>query len=263
MSGEGLRHDLTGRTVVLSGGAHGIGGSLAVGLGRAGANVVLVTRPRDRGPSLRTQQVRDAIETTGAQCRVVEADVRDEAALADAVDLAAGHFGGVDACVNNASALSLAGTETVPMAAFDLMMQVNVRGTFALTRLCLAYLRASPNPHILTISPPLDLVASRLGGHPPYALSKYGMTVMALGWAAEFADTGIASNCLWPERTTETGSVLHLMPEDATQPEPGGSAMTRAVVAVLASAAPAVTGRCLLDGEVLRSVAELGRVGGA
>lgn len=248
--------ELTGRTVVLSGGVNGIGGALAIGLGRAGANVVLLTRPARRGASPELGRVVDAVEAGGAECMVVEADVRDESALADAVDVAVARFGGIDACVNNASALSLAGTETVPLAAFDLMMQVNVRGTFALTRVCLAHLRKAANPHILTISPPLDLVPRWLGGHPPYALSKYGMTILALGWAVEFADAGVASNCLWPESTADSGGVLHLMSQDAAHQARSSLSMTEAALAVLASPSTQLTGRCLLDRDVLHGTGD-------
>ena len=258
------RHALAGRTVVLSGGVHGIGGALAAGLGAAGANVVLLTKPVRSAVTSELVRAVDAVQEGGGECLVLAADLRDEDAVVRAVTQAVGHFGGIDACLNNASALTFAGTEAISVEAFDLMLQVNIRGAFVLTRACLPALRRSANPHVLTVSPPLNLAPRWLGAHPPYTLSKYGMTILALGWAAEFAGAGIASNCLWPERTISTGNVVHLLGDDAARFARSPAVMADAAVAVLATPAALVTGQCLLDVDVLRSVgiADLGRYGG-
>ncbi len=258
------RHALAGRTVVLSGGVHGIGAALATALGAAGANVVLLVRPTHRAVTPELLRVVDAIGSGDGECLVLPADLRDETAVVRAVGEAVARFGGVDACLNNASALTLAGTEEVPVESFDLMLQVNVRGAFLLTRACLPALRRSTNPHVLTVSPPLNLAPRWLGAHPPYTLSKYGMTILALGWAAEFSELGIASNCLWPERTISTGNVVHLLGDDAARFARSPAVMADAAVAVLATPAPVVTGECLLDVDVLRGIgiSDLGRYGG-
>ncbi len=258
------RHSLAGRTVVLSGGVHGIGAALATALGAAGANVVLLVRPTREAVTPALLRVVDAIGRSDGECLVLPADLRDETAVVRAVAEAVARFGGVDACLNNASALTLAGTEDVPVASFDLMLQVNIRGTFVLTRACLPALRRSTNPHVLTVSPPLNLAPRWLGAHPPYTLSKYGMTILALGWAEEFAGFGIASNCLWPERTISTGNVVQLLGDDAARFARSPTVMADAAVAVLAAPAPLLTGQCLLDVDVLRGVgiADLGRYGG-
>jgi NAD(P)-dependent dehydrogenase (short-subunit alcohol dehydrogenase family) len=250
--------------VVLSGGVRGIGAALATALAAAGANVVLLVRPTRDAVTAELLNVVDTIGTGDGECLVLPADLRDEAAVVRAVAEATAHFGGVDACLNNASALTLAGTEEVPVEAFDLMLQVNIRGAFVLTRACLPALRRSGNPHVLTVAPPLNLAPRWLGAHPPYTLSKYGMTILALGWAEEFASLGIASNCLWPERTISTGNVVHLLGDDAARFARSPAVMADAAVAVLATPAPLVTGQCLLDVDVLRGVgiADLGRYGG-
>lgn len=249
---------------MLSGGVHGIGGALAVGLGEAGANVVLITKPTRSSVTPELVRVVDAVAAAGCECMVVAADIRDEVAVERAVAETVDRFGGIDICLNNASALSLAGTESVAVEAFDLMMQVNVRGTFVLTRACVPFLRASPNPHLLTISPPLNFAPRWLGGHPPYTVSKYGMTILALGWAAEFQGVGIASNCLWPERAISTGNVVHLLGDDAIRWARRPEVMADAACAILAAPSHEVTGRCLLDGDVLRAggLADLDRYGG-
>ncbi|MCX6400698.1 MAG: SDR family oxidoreductase [Propionibacteriales bacterium] len=245
------QHALAGRTVVLSGGVQGVGGALAVGLGRAGANVVLLTRPARGAVTPDLLRVVDEVDASGGRSMVVAADVRDELAVARAVAEAAARFGGIDVCINNASALSLAGTEAVPVSSFDLMLQVNVRGAFVLTRVCLPYLRSSDNAHILTISPPINMAPRWLGDHPPYTLSKYGMTILALGWAAEFAGVPIASNCLWPERAISTGSAVSILGEDAERWSRRPEVMADAAVSVLSSPAHEMSGQCLLDADVL------------
>lgn len=255
---------LRGRTVVLSGGVRGVGAAVAVGLGAAGADVVLLVRPSVGEPPPELAAAVAAVERGGGRCLVVPVDLREEDDVAAAVDAAIHRFGGIDACVNGASALSLAGTGEMPLETFDLLLQINLRGAFVLTRACLPALRASPNPHILTIAPPLNLAPRWLGAHPPYTVTKYAMTLLALGWAAELAADGVASNCLWPERTISTGNVVHLLGDDAARFARTPEVMADAACAVLAAPADQLTGRCLLDVEALRGigVADLGRYGG-
>ena len=140
--------------------------------------------------------------------------MRDDASIERAVAQTVERFGGIDICVNNASALALQGTEALSMKKFDLMMSIQLRGTFGLTRAALPHLRNSENPHVLTLSPPLNITPKWLGAHPGYTLAKYGMSMLALGWAAEFADAGIASNTLWPESLIATAAVANIIGDD-------------------------------------------------
>lgn len=208
---------LAGRTLLLSGGSRGIGLAIAVAAGRRGANVVVLAktdRPDPRLPGTVHTAVEE-IEAAGGRALPVVGDVREEADVERAAAAAAERFGGVDVLVNNASALSTAGTAELTAKRFDLMQQVNSRGTFLLTRAALPHLRRSDHARVLTLSPPLNLAPHWLGRFPGYMLSKYGMTLLTLGFAAEFADDGIAANCLWPQTTIATAAVVNLLGGEA------------------------------------------------
>ena len=174
-------------------------------------------------------------------------------------------FGGVDICVNNASAIATDPTEQLSAKKFDLMSDINIRGTFLLTKSCLPHLRESVNPHVLTIAPPINLNPYWLGTHPVYTLSKYGMSLLSLGWAEEFAEPGIAFNCLWPETYIATAAVTNLADGDelaaaSRSPE----IMADAAVAIVSRPAREVTGQCLIDADVLKAagMTDLSRYGG-
>jgi NAD(P)-dependent dehydrogenase (short-subunit alcohol dehydrogenase family) len=258
---------LAGRTMVISGGSRGIGLAIALGAARHGANIVLLAKtaePHPRLPGTVHTAVAE-IEETGAAAAAVVGDVRREDDVQRAVDTAVQRFGGVDICVNNASAIATVPTEELPAKKFDLMQEINVRGTFLLTKACLPYLRKSANPHVLTISPPLNLSPHWLGAHPAYTLSKYGMSLLSLGWAAEYADAGIAVNCLWPQTYIATAAVANMaegqaLLSSARSPE----IMADAAVQILSRPAAAATGQCHIDADVLRAagIADLSGYGG-
>lgn len=252
---------------MMSGGSRGIGLAIAVAAARAGANVVLLAKTSEPHPNLpgTVHTAVSDIEAAGGRAVAVVGDVRNDADVERAASTAAEHFGGIDIVLNNASAISLDGTEALPMKRFDLMQQINVRGTFALTKACLPQLRQSSNGHILTLSPPLNLSPRWLGGHPAYTLAKYGMSLLTLGWAAEFADAGIAANCLWPQTTIATAAVVNLLggaelAARSRTPE----IMADAAVAVLSRPAKELTGQCLIDVDVLTEagVTDLSGYGG-
>jgi NAD(P)-dependent dehydrogenase (short-subunit alcohol dehydrogenase family) len=185
------------------------------------------------------------------------------------VEAAVQRFGGIDVCVNNASAIAVEPTAALSAKKFDLMQEINIRGTFLLTKACVPYLQKSPNPHVLTISPPVNMNPRWLGAHPAYTLSKYGMTLLSLGWAAEFAShpgtAGIAVNCLWPQTYIATAAVANMADGDrlaASSRSP--EIMADAAVEIISRPAREATGNCHIDAEVLRSigVADLSRYGG-
>jgi citronellol/citronellal dehydrogenase len=209
--------DLNGKTIFVSGASRGIGLAIALRAARDGANVALIAKTAEPHPKLEgtVYTAAEQIEAAGGQALPIVGDIRDEAQVADAVAQAVARFGGIDICVNNASAINLARTEALELKRYDLMQDINVRGTFAVSRACIPHLREAPNPHILTLSPPLDLDPRWLGGHLGYTLAKYGMSIVALGLAAELRDDGIASNALWPRTLVATAAVQNLLGGDA------------------------------------------------
>ena len=208
---------LSGRTIFISGASRGIGLAIALRAARDGANVALIAKTGEPHPKLEGTVYTAAteIEAAGGQALPIVGDIRDEDQVQAAVDAAVERFGGIDVCVNNASAINLVGTEALELKRYDLMQDINVRGTFAVTRACAPYLRGGTNPHILTLSPPIDLRPEWLGPHIGYTLAKFGMSMLALGWAAEFADAGIASNALWPRTLVATAAVQNLLGGEA------------------------------------------------
>jgi citronellol/citronellal dehydrogenase len=261
------KHSLTDRTLVVSGASRGIGLAIALGAARHGANVVLLAKTAEPDPRLpgTVNTAADDIEAAGGRAVAVVGDVRSEEDVARAVDAAVEHFGGVDICINNASAIGTEPTEELSAKKFDLMQQINIRGTFLLTKACLPHLRKSPNGHVLTIAPPLNLNPHWLGAHPAYTLSKYGMTLLSMGWAAEYADTGIGFTCLWPETYIATSAVANSPDfENALASSRSPEIMADAAVEILTSPGAEVNGKCLIDSDVLRAagVEDLSRYGG-
>jgi NAD(P)-dependent dehydrogenase (short-subunit alcohol dehydrogenase family) len=199
----------------------------------------------------------------------VVGDVRKEEDVARAVDTAAERFGGIDIVVNNASAIATEPTESLSAKKFDLMMDINVRGTFLLTKAALPHLRKSDNPHVLTLAPPLNLNPHWLGAHPSYTLSKYGMTLLSLGWAEEFRGerdgAGIGFSCLWPQTYIATSAVTNLADGDElVKASRSADIMGDAAVEILARPAADVNGGTFIDADVLTSagVTDLSRYGG-
>jgi NAD(P)-dependent dehydrogenase (short-subunit alcohol dehydrogenase family) len=258
---------LAGRTAVISGGSRGIGLAIAVALGAQGANIALLAKTAEPNPKLpgTIHTAVAEIERSGGTAVAVCGDVRNPEDVVRVVETAVDRFGGVDICINNASALNLSGTADLPLKRFDLMIDVNIRGTFALTQACLPYLKRSPSAHILTLSPPINLNPKWLGAHPAYTLSKYGMTTLALGFAEELRPFNIASNCLWPETTIATAAVNNILGgEETIRRSRQPTIMADAACLILQSPPAQLSGRCLIDADVLADagIADLSSHGG-
>jgi citronellol/citronellal dehydrogenase len=250
--------DLRGKTLFISGGSRGIGLAIAVRAARDGANVAIAAKTADPNPKLpgtihtAAAEIRDA----GGKALPIVCDIRDEAAVAAAVAATVGEFGGIDILVNNASAISLTGTAATPMKRFDLMFGVNVRGTYLCSQACLPHLRACAaagrNPHILTLSPPLNLDPEWFRDHVAYTMAKYGMSMCVLGMSAELRADGIAVNALWPRSVIATAAVA-MIPGAASQQDRmrKPEIMADAAHAVLTRDSRATTGRFFIDDEVL------------
>ncbi|WP_109505198.1 SDR family oxidoreductase [Nocardioides speluncae] len=246
---------LAGQTMLMSGGSRGIGLAIALAAARRGANVAILAKTDQPDPRLPGTVHTAAAEITdaGGQALAVVGDVRDEESVDRAVAQTVERFGGIDIVVNNASAIALAGTEHLPVKRFDLMTQIQLRGTYLLTSKSLPHLRKSANAHILSLSPPLNLSPQWLGAHPAYTLAKYGMSLLTLGWAAEYADAGIAANCLWPESLIATAAVQNLLGGDeAVSKARSPEIVADAAMAILTRPASELTGQALIDVDVLR-----------
>src|ERR671929_435345 len=204
---------LSNRTVLISGGSRGIGLAIGLAVARAGANVVLLAKTDKPDPRLpgTVHTAAEEIEQAGGQALAVVGDVRDEEHVRRAVEAAVERFGGIDVVVNNASAINLAPIADLEPRRYDLMLDVNTRGTFLLTRAALPHLRKSGHAHVLTLSPPLTTNPRWLQGHAPYTVSKMGMTMLTLGLAADEAANGIAANCLWPRTLVATAAVQNIL----------------------------------------------------
>ena len=207
---------LQGKTLFVSGGSRGVGLAIAIRAARDGANVALIAKTAEPHPKLEGTVYTAAaqIEAAGGRALPVVGDIRDEEQVARAVTQAAERFGGIDVCVNNASAINLSGTEALEIKRYDLMQAINTRGTFVVSRACIPHLKRSANAHILTLSPPVSLEPRWLGRHIGYTIAKYGMTLCALGFAAEFRADGIASNALWPRTLIATAAVQNMLGGD-------------------------------------------------
>jgi citronellol/citronellal dehydrogenase len=245
---------LQGKTIFISGASRGIGLAIALRAARDGANVALIAKTAEPHPKLEgtVYTAAEQIEAAGGQALPIVGDIRDEQQVADAVAQAVSRFGGIDICVNNASAINLARTEALELKRYDLMQDINVRGTFAVSRACIPHLREAQNPHILTLSPPIDLDPRWLGPHLGYTLAKYGMSMIALGLAAELREDGIASNALWPRTLVATAAVQNLLGgEEAMARARRPEIYADAAYAVLNRPARECTGNAFLCEDVL------------
>jgi len=255
----------TDRTLVVSGGSRGIGLAIALGAASHGANVVLLAKtaePHPKLPGTVYTAVAD-VEAAGGKGVAVVGDVRKEDDVQRAVDIAVEHFGGIDIVINNASAIATEPTEELSAKKFDLMMDINVRGTFLLTKAALPHLHKSANAHVVTLAPPLNMNPHWLGAHPSYTLSKYGMTLLSLGWAAEYA--GIGFSCLWPETYIATAAVTNLADGDTMAARSRSPRiMADAAVEILSRPPSDVNGKCFIDSAVLAEtgVTDLSGYGG-
>jgi citronellol/citronellal dehydrogenase len=244
--------DLKGKTLFITGASRGIGLAIALRAARDGANVVVAAKTVTPNPKLpgTIYSAAEAIEAAGGRALPLELDIRAEDAVKAAVDRAAEHFGGIDILVNNASAISLTGTAETSMKRFDLMMGVNVRGTFVCSQACLPYLAKAGNPHILTMSPPLSMQAKWFEHHVAYTIAKFGMSMCVLGMAEEFRPLGIGVNALWP-RTVIATAALQVIPganaERGRKPE----IVADAAHWILTQKSRTTSGNFFVDDEVL------------
>ncbi len=252
-TGDSTARTLAGRTVVMSGGSRGIGLAIAVRAARDGANVVLLAKTDDPHPRLEgtVHTAARAIEEAGGQALAVVGDVRNDDDVERAVSAAVDRFGGVDVVVNNASVLDLRNTSEIDMKKYDLMQDVNARGTFLLTKTCLPHLERSTNPHVLTLSPPLDLRPRWAGSHLAYTMAKYGMSLTTLGLAEELRERGIAVNSLWPRTLVATAAVRNLLGEDDVARSRTVEIVSDAAHAILTREARSCTGHFFVDEDVL------------
>jgi citronellol/citronellal dehydrogenase len=251
--------DLSGKRIFITGGSRGIGLAIALRAARDGASVAIAAKTSEPNPKLpgtihsAAQEIRDA----GGVALPIQCDLRDEEQIAAAVNQAAQEFGGIDILINNASAINLTPTEATPAKRFDLMFDVNVRGTFLTSQAAIPHLRESAkagrNPHILTLSPPLSMKAKWFQHHVAYTMAKYGMSMCVLGMSEEFRKTGIAVNALWPRTAIDTAA-LQMIPGIDTAACRTPEILADAAYVILNRESKECTGNFFVDDEVLASV---------
>lgn len=250
---------LQGKTVFITGGSRGIGEAIALKLAKEGSNIVLVAKTSEPHPKLpgTIYTVSEKIKKLGVEVLPIVTDIRNENQIDNAVKQAVQKFGGIDILINNASAIWLKGTLETPMKKFDLMNQINVRGTFACSQACLPYLKKSAeqgrNPHILNLSPPLNMNSKWFKNHVAYTISKYGMSMCVLGMSEEFKDDGIAVNALWPRTGIATAAISWIASEEALNSCRKPSIMADAACYILKRNSRECTGNFFIDDEVLLS----------
>jgi len=249
-----LMSTLRGKTLFITGGTRGIGLAIALHAAKDGANIVIAAKTDKPHPSLpgTLDTAVAELEKAGGSALAIKTDIRDEQQIAKAVEQTVEHFGGIDILVNNASAINLTGTLQTPMKRYDLMHQVNARGTFATSQACLPHLLKAENPHILNLSPPLSMNPKWFKNHCAYTMAKYGMSLCVLGMAEEFREQGVAINALWPRTVIYTAAVAMLegmvKPENCRRPE----IVADAAHAILLRDSHSCTGNFFIDDEVLR-----------
>lgn len=246
---------LAGKTLFISGGSRGIGLAIALRAARDGANVTIAAKTAEPHPKLpgTIHTAVAEIEAAGGKGLPVLCDIRNEDQVAEAVRKTVDAFGGIDICINNASAIQLTGTLATDMKRYDLMHQINTRGTFLVSKMCIPHLKLADNPHILNLAPPLDMQPKWFKGHVAYTMAKYGMSMCTLGMSAEFAHDGIAVNSLWPLTAIDTAAVRNLLGGDTVaamsrSPE----IMADAAYEILTRPARETTGNFFIDELVLR-----------
>ncbi len=245
---------LSGKTLFISGASRGIGLAIALRAAHDGANVVIAAKTETAHPTLpgTIHTAAAEIEAAGGKALPLVVDIRFEDQVYGAVELAVRQFGGIDILVNNASAISLTGTLQTPMKRYDLMMGVNVRGTFLCSQACLPHLKKAANPHILTLSPPLDMRAKWFAPHLAYTMAKYGMSMCVLGMAEEFREAGVAVNALWP-RTIIATAALQVIPGAEAERGRTPEIVADAAWHILTRDSRSTTGNFFIDDEVLAS----------
>jgi len=201
------------KTALITGATRGIGKAIAIRLAKEGANIIIAAKSVEENAKLGGTIFSAAkeIEDAGGKALAIQCDIRFEEQIKNVVDKGIEKFGGIDIVVNNASAISLTTTEQTESKRFDLMHSINVRGTFLVTKACIPYLKKSSGAHILTLSPPLNMDSKWFNKHVAYTITKYSMSMMTIGWAAEFKKDNIAANSLWPRTTIDTAAVRNLL----------------------------------------------------
>ncbi len=245
---------LAGKTLFITGASRGIGHAIAVRAAQDGANIAIAAKtaePHKHLPGTIYSAAKD-IEAAGGQALPLIVDVRDEANVYEAVEKTVAAFGGIDICVNNASAIQLTGTEATDMKRYDLMQQINARGTFLTSKACIPHLKRAANPHVLMLSPPLDMSPRWFGPHVAYTMAKFGMSMCVLGMAEEFKADGIAFNALWPRTGIATAAIqFALGGDDAMRQCRKPEIMSDAAHAIFEKPAREFTGNFLIDDSFL------------
>ncbi len=244
---------LKDKVIFITGGSRGIGEAIAMRAAQDGAKIVIASKTTEAHPKLpgTIYTVAQSIREAGGEALPIQMDLRDEDALQAAVDKTVETWGAIDILINNASAIQLTSTLKTPMKRFDLMFDVNVRGTFAASQACLPHLLKAKNPHILTLSPPLNMSPQWFENHCAYTMSKYGMSMCVLGMSAEFKDKGVAVNALWPKTTIATAAVNMLGGEALMQSSRKPEIVADAAYWVLTQKAQKCTGNFFIDEEVI------------
>lgn len=248
---------LKDKTLFITGGSRGIGLAIAKRAARDGARIAIAAKTSEPHPKLEgtihsaAKEIRDA----GGTALPIVCDIRDEEQVERAIGLTVSTFGGIDVCINNASAISLTNTDKTDMKRFDLMLGINTRGTFLVSKMCLPHLRRSSNPHILMMSPPLDMHPRWFGGHVAYSIAKYGMSLCVLGMAEELKKDGIAVNALWPRTTIATAAIKNVLGGDklmrmSRTPE----ILADAAYLIFSQPSKSFTGNFLIDDTFMHSV---------
>jgi len=250
---------LQGKTIFMSGGSRGIGLAIAKKFAKDGANIAIAAKTAEPHPKLdgTIYTAAKEIEAAGGKALPLICDIRDEAAVDAAVDACAEKFGGIDICINNASAVSPTPTTATPMKRYDLMNEVNARGTFMLSQKCHPYLRKGSNPHIVNLAPPLDMDKRWFKHHTAYTMAKYGMSMCTLGMAEEFRKDGIAVNSLWPMTSIDTAAVRNVLGGDSMAKMSRTPAiMADAAYILVNQEAKDYTGQFVIDEFILASAGE-------
>ena len=248
--------DLKGKTLFITGASRGIGLAIALRAARDGANIVIAAKTTEPHPKLSgtIYTAAEEIEKAGGKALPYVVDVREEAQIQAAVQKAVETFGGIDILINNASAISLTKTTDTPMKRYDLMHQINTRGTFACSQACIPFLKKAANPHILNISPPLQMETRWFAPHVAYTMAKFGMSMCVLGMAGELAADGIAVNALWPRTTIATAAVQNLLGGDeVVKGSRKPDIMADAAYIILTKPSREFTGQFCIDDETLAS----------
>ncbi len=248
--------DLKDRTLFVSGGSRGIGLAIALRAAQDGAKIIVAAKTAEPHPKLpgTIYTAAEDIEAAGGKALPLVCDIRSEEQVTEAVAKGADYFGGIDICVNNASAISLTPTLQTDMKRFDLMQQINTRGTFLVSKTCIPFLLKSDNPHILNLSAPLNMEEKWFAPHVAYTMAKFGMSMCVLGMAGEFREQGIAVNALWPRTTIATAAVQNLLGgEELARRSRKPEIMGDAAHVILTKSSREFTGNFCIDDEILES----------